>query len=85
MEDSPVRKRKNRKRRVNRAGLLHATMLLLGTVVFSSCLAPQQIFTTEIDEFGWPAEREVTVEVSNNDRHTAFIKTSSSPIADRPS
>lgn len=67
MEDSPVRKRKNRKRRVNRAGLLHATILLLGTVVFSSCLAPQQIFTTEIDEFGWPAEREVTVEVSNAD------------------
>ena len=67
MEDSPVRKRKNRKRRVNRAGLLHATILLLGTVVFSSCLAPQQIFTTEIDEFGWPAEREVSVEVSNAD------------------
>lgn len=67
MEDNPDRKRKNRKRRVNRAGLLHATILLLGTVVFSSCLAPQQIFTTEIDEFGWPAEREVSVEVSNAD------------------
>lgn len=67
MADSPVKRGKNRNLQVNRNGGLYAAVLLLGIATFTSCLAPQQIFTTEIDEFGWPTDQEVMVECSNTD------------------
>lgn len=52
---------------MNKDRYLYAAILFTGIVTFTSCVAPQQIYTTEIDEFGWPADQEVSVEFSNTD------------------
>ncbi len=67
MAVNPVKRGKNRNLQVNRNRDLYAAVLLLGIATFTSCLAPQQIFTAEINEFGWPTDQEVIVECSNTD------------------
>lgn len=67
MAANPVKRGKNRNPQVNRNRCLYAAVLLWGIVTLTSCLAPQQIFMAEINEFGWPTDQEVMVEFSNTD------------------